>query len=94
MDTTDQRYPKPGDKVNVIQKIHYETGDLTTGIVKDVLTKSRFHHRGHKVRLTDGTIGRVQSFVDESGVQSSLVSNEDTPPANPTVYLPPEDELV
>lgn len=60
-----QRYPKPGDRVNIIQKKHYETGELTTGVVKDVLTRARFHSRGHKVRLENGIIGRVQSFADE-----------------------------
>ena len=59
-----QRYPKPGDRVNIIQKKHYGTGELTTGVVGRVLTRARFHSRGHKVRLEDGTIGRVQSFVD------------------------------
>ena len=29
------------------------------GVVKDVLTKAKKHTRGHKVRLEDGTIGRV-----------------------------------
>lgn len=92
MGTTNQRYPKPGDEVNVIQKIHYETGELTTGTVQNVLTHSRYHHRGHKVRLTDGTIGRIQSFVDELGVQSSLNQTQPTQPSAP--ILPPEDQLV
>lgn len=94
METHNQRYPKPGDKVNVIQKIHYETGELTTGTVKDVLTRARYHPRGHKVRLGDGTIGRVQSFVDEVGVQTSQTADQEQQPSNSTVYLPPEDELV
>ncbi len=59
-----QRRPKVGDKVNIVQKKHYESGELTTGVVKDVLTRSRYHSRGHKVRLENGIIGRVQSFVD------------------------------
>ena len=45
------------------QKIHYESGELTEGIVQEVLTSARFHPRGHKVRLTNGIIGRVQKFV-------------------------------
>ena len=31
------------------------------GVVKDVLTKAKKHTRGHKVRLEDGTIGRIVS---------------------------------
>lgn len=67
-----KRKPKVGDKVNVVQKQHYSTGQLTTGRVRDVLTKSRYHSRGHKVRLESGVIGRVQSFVDEVGERKWL----------------------
>lgn len=58
------RYPNPGDRVKVIQKKDYGSGVLTEGVVQDVLTRSPFHPRGHKVRLTSGTIGRVQEFID------------------------------
>ena len=60
-----QKIPKPGDKVNVVQKKDYATGKLISGIVKDVLTKKKFHPRGHKVRLENGIVGRVQSFAGE-----------------------------
>ena len=82
-----QRYPKPGDRVNAIQKEHYATGELTTGVVKDVLTGARFHPRGHKVRLQDGTIARVQSFVDEVGEWHWL---EGAKPRSPEDYRPEE----
>jgi len=82
-----QRCPTPGDRVNVIQKQHYGTGELTTGVVRDVLTKARFHPRGHKVRLADGTIGRVQSFVDEVGERRWL---EGAKPRSPEDYRPEE----
>ena len=94
MEITNQRYPKPGDQVNIIQKQHYETGELTTGTAQDVLTRKRFHPRGHKVRLTHGVIGRVQSFVDEVGVQTQLPTQEPQPEGPAVKYLPPEDELV
>ncbi len=71
-----KRKPKVGEKVNVVQKQHYSTGQLTTGTVKDILTKSKFHSRGHKVRLKSGIIGRVQSFVDEVGEQEWLEGKE------------------
>ena len=66
-------YPKIGDRVKIIQKKNYVTGELTEGIVKDILTKKRNHPRGTKVRLENGIVGRVQEFVhcnaegDQSG---------------------------
>lgn len=59
------RKPKPGDKVFVIQKKDYGTDDYVEGVVKDVLTSRENHPRGHKVRLTNGVIGRVQKFSDQ-----------------------------
>jgi len=59
------RQPKPGDKVFVIQKKDYGTDNYLEGIVKDVLTSRPNHPRGHKVRLTNGIIGRVQKFSDQ-----------------------------
>ena len=53
----------PGVRVNIIQKPHQRTGQLTEGIVKDILTKSPVHPRGIKVRLENGIIGRVQEVL-------------------------------
>jgi uncharacterized repeat protein (TIGR03833 family) len=50
--------PKPGMKVEIIIK-PYHKKVLITGIIKDVLTKKKYHSRGHKVRLIDGKIGRI-----------------------------------
>jgi len=50
--------PKKGDKVKIIVK-PYDKKITIIGIVKDVLTKKKYHSRGHKVRLEDGTIGRI-----------------------------------
>ena len=38
---------------------------LSEGIVKDILTSAPRHHRGIKVRLEDGQIGRVKEIVAE-----------------------------
>lgn len=54
----------PGTRVFVVQKQHQLTGQLTEGVVADLLTNSSFHPRGIKVRLTDGTVGRVQKIID------------------------------
>jgi len=50
--------PKKGDKVEIIIK-PYKSKITKVGIIKDVLTKKKYHSRGHKVRLEDGTIGRI-----------------------------------
>ncbi|KMO85188.1 hypothetical protein AB840_15025 [Megasphaera cerevisiae DSM 20462] len=52
----------PGTHVMVVKKEDQRTGMLTEGIVKDVLTNSANHPRGIKVRLEDGTVGRVQKI--------------------------------
>jgi uncharacterized repeat protein (TIGR03833 family) len=54
---------KVGAKVLVVQKQHQGTEELTEGIVKDILTNSRNHHRGIKVRLESGIVGRVQKII-------------------------------
>jgi len=56
---------KPGMLVNIVLKKDQRTGELTEGIVKDLLTSASFHHRGIKVRLTDGQIGRVQEIIED-----------------------------
>jgi uncharacterized repeat protein (TIGR03833 family) len=64
MDGTKRSDIKPGIKVAVVQKQHQKTGELTEGTVKDLLTKSPEHHHGIKVRLTDGTVGRVKKIFN------------------------------
>ncbi|HPN15071.1 MAG TPA: YwbE family protein [bacterium] len=55
---------KPGLKVAIVLKKDQPTGKLTQGTVKDILTSSREHHRGIKVRLQDGQVGRVQQIFN------------------------------
>jgi uncharacterized repeat protein (TIGR03833 family) len=54
---------KPGMRVKIIQKQDQQSGKLTEGIVKDVLTKSATHPHGIKVRLESGIVGRVKKFI-------------------------------
>lgn len=56
---------KPGMLVNIVLKKDQSSGNLTEGIVKNILTSAPFHHRGIKVRLDDGQIGRVQEVIEE-----------------------------
>ena len=54
---------KLGMTVRVVQKQHQRTGQLTTGVVARILTKSPTHPHGIKVMLEDGTVGRVKEIV-------------------------------
>ena len=54
---------RPGISVDIVLKKDQQTGKLTRGIVKDILTNSATHPHGIKVRLQDGQVGRVQSIV-------------------------------
>ena len=65
MDGTTRANIKPGIRVNIILKKDQRSGILTEGIVKDLLTSAPKHHRGIKVRLEDGQIGRVQEIIEE-----------------------------
>ncbi|HPD97090.1 MAG TPA: YwbE family protein [Synergistales bacterium] len=56
---------RPGLRVKIVQKQHQGTGELTEGIVRDILTKSSTHPHGIKVRLEDGTVGRVKYVKEE-----------------------------
>lgn len=49
--------------VAIVLKQDQRTGKKTTGIVKDLLTRSPNHPHGIKVRLTDGQVGRVQKIL-------------------------------
>ncbi len=57
---------KIGSIVRVIKKSDQKTGKISEGIVKEVLTKSKFHPHGIKVILEDGIIGRVKEVVNVS----------------------------
>jgi uncharacterized repeat protein (TIGR03833 family) len=66
MNSKNRKYIKPGLKVNITQKPDQRSGRLTSGIVKDILTKSAYHPHGIKVRLETGEVGRVQEIVETS----------------------------
>lgn len=65
MDGTRRSDIRIGQLVNIVLKEHQRTGELTEGIVKNILTKSPIHHRGIKVRLESGEVGRVQEILEE-----------------------------
>ena len=51
--------------VEIVQKHHQRSGELTEGVVKDLLTNAKFHPHGIKVRLITGEVGRVQNIIEE-----------------------------
>ena len=55
---------RPGLRVAIVLNQDQGTGKLTVGVVKDLLTNSKFHPHGIKVRLTDGQVGRVQEILE------------------------------
>ncbi|MFH1598309.1 MAG: YwbE family protein [Patescibacteria group bacterium] len=54
---------RPGLRVAVVKKQDQRTGQLTEGIVQDILTNSPTHPHGIKVRLESGEVGRVQEIL-------------------------------
>ncbi len=64
MDGTRRSDIKPGSRVSIVLKKDQRTGELTEGIVKDILTSSPVHPHGIKVRLETGDIGRVKKIQD------------------------------
>jgi len=57
---------KPGAKVKIVLKQDQRIEKLTEGIVKHILTNSKNHPHGIKVRLMDGQVGRVKEIMDEA----------------------------
>ncbi|TFD99863.1 YwbE family protein [Jeotgalibacillus sp. R-1-5s-1] len=54
----------PGKQVDIVLKKDQRSGNLTNGVVKDILTNSPSHPHGIKVRLTDGQVGRVKKVYE------------------------------
>jgi len=71
MDGQKRENVKIGSEVEIVLKADQRTGKLTRGIVAEILTSSASHHRGIKVRLKDGKIGRVQK-INEQEYQEGL----------------------
>jgi uncharacterized repeat protein (TIGR03833 family) len=65
MDGTIRNDIKIGSLVNIVLKKDQRTGELTEGLVKRILTSAPKHHRGIKVMLDDGQVGRVQEILEE-----------------------------
>lgn len=53
-----------GSEVEIVQKHHQRSGELTEGFVQRILTKSPNHPHGIKVLLETGEVGRVKNVID------------------------------
>lgn len=58
---------RKGLDVNIVQKQDQRTGQLTRGVVRDILTNSKTHPHGIKVRLESGIVGRVKEIILQKG---------------------------
>lgn len=54
---------KIGSKVMIVQKQDQNSGKLTEGTVKKILTNSPNHPHGIKVMLESGIVGRVKAIL-------------------------------
>lgn len=54
---------KAGLAVEIETKENQDTGRLTFGTIAEILTASKHHPRGIKVRLRDGRVGRVKKIT-------------------------------
>ncbi len=64
-DGTNRSNIKVGSEVEVVQKHHQRSGELTSGVVQRILTKSANHPHGIKVLLESGIVGRVKNVLEE-----------------------------
>ena len=62
LDGTQRKNIKSGMSVAIVLKQDQDTGRLTDGIVRDILTKSATHPHGIKVRLMSREVGRVKEI--------------------------------
>ncbi|WP_020006968.1 YwbE family protein [Salinicoccus albus] len=64
MEGTNRNDIKAGQKVKIVKKQDQRSGKLTEGTVSRLLTNSGTHPHGIKVKLEDGTVGRVKEVLD------------------------------
>ncbi|HBW35995.1 YwbE family protein [Desulfosporosinus sp. BICA1-9] len=62
MDGTKRSAVKIGSIVMIVQKQDQQSGKLTEGVVKRLLTNSPNHPHGIKVMLESGIVGRVKEI--------------------------------
>lgn len=74
MDGTIRANISLGSHVAIVLKKDQRTGKLTTGVVQRILTNSRTHPHGIKVRLESGEIGRVKEIIESQAPQECPIN--------------------
>ena len=64
MPGTERKNIDLGLEVEIVQKHHQRSGELTIGHVMKILTKSSKHPRGIKVMIDTGVVGRVKNILE------------------------------
>jgi len=64
LDGTLRKNIRSGQSVAIVLKQDQDTGYLTDGIVRDILTNSAKHPHGIKVRLMSKEVGRVKEIYN------------------------------
>jgi uncharacterized repeat protein (TIGR03833 family) len=64
LDARQRKNIKIGLFVEIVQKLHQRTGELTEGLIAKILTKSQNHPHGIKVQLESGIVGRVKNILE------------------------------
>ncbi|MCL4105805.1 UNVERIFIED_CONTAM: hypothetical protein GTU68_028682 [Idotea baltica] len=54
-----------GALVEIVQKQHQRSGEMTEGFVKRILTNSPNHPHGIKVMLDTKEVGRVKNIIED-----------------------------
>lgn len=62
---------RAGLLVDIVRKSDQRSGKLTRGRVREILTGSATHPHGIKVRLEDGSVGRVARIVEDADRKGS-----------------------
>jgi len=65
MDGRNRGNVRIGQLVEIVLKKDQQSGELTEGFVKAILTNSSFHPHGIKVKLATGEVGRVKNIIEE-----------------------------
>ncbi|WP_341221246.1 YwbE family protein [Polaribacter atrinae] len=50
--------------VEIVQKPHQRSGELTKGVIAKILTNSQNHPYGIKVQLESGLVGRIKNIIE------------------------------
>ena len=60
MDGRERKNIKRGSKVAILQKADERSGNLTHGVVQEIIDEVAFHIKGIECKLKTGQIGRVK----------------------------------